>query len=155
MKKPLSHYELFLCIEEAIYKAHDLDAYAITNFKRQHVKHRAFFLMKFDMLLDSYRKANNSKADHLHGKNAAIAMCCEKLKISPIEAKRFTLDEIIFALHTDINNFPVPPEVMDDIRNPYQPDLDEMEHQRHQLGQFIDAEWDPESRYKLTYRGHF
>ncbi|MGX9243385.1 ECs1072 family phage-associated protein [Pantoea dispersa] len=155
MKKPLSHYELFLCIEQTIQKAHALDEYAIGSFKRQHIKHRAFFLMKFDMLLDSYRKSYNSKADHLHGKNAAIAMCCEKLKISPLEAKRFTLDEIILSLHIEINNFPVPEEVIDDIRNPYQLDLPEMEHQNHQLGPFIDAEWDPEIRYRLMSRGQF
>ncbi|PIF24130.1 ECs1072 family phage-associated protein [Candidatus Pantoea floridensis] len=155
MKKPLSHYELFLCLEESILKAHSLDEYGINSFQRQHIKHRAFFLMKFDVLLDLYRKSNNSKADHLHGKNAAIVMCCEKLRISPIEAKKFSLDDIITTLHTDINNLNLASEVMDDIRNPYQSDIPEMEYSQHQLGSFIDAEWDPELRYRLTSRASY
>ncbi|MDF7662378.1 hypothetical protein PUG81_25730 [Erwiniaceae bacterium L1_54_6] len=152
MNENLSYYNLFLSIEQSIYEAHALDATGVSSFKRQHIKHRAFFLMKFDMLLDSYRKVNNSKADNLHGKNAAIAMCCGKFCISPTEVKKFTLDDIIFTLHTDINKFPVSQEILDEIRNPYPIDISEMEYDQHQLGAFIDAEWDPELRYRLTLR---
>lgn len=145
----ISYYRLYLSIHETILKAHNLNESSISSYKNLHIKHRAYFLMKFDELLALYRRTNNSKADHLHGINAAVVMCCEKLKISPIEVRKFTLNDIITTLHTDINNLKLSSEVLNEIINPYNTNLGQMEIIEHQLGPFIDAEWDPELRYRL------
>ncbi|MBY4841002.1 hypothetical protein [Pantoea sp. DY-5] len=155
MSKSLSHYELYNAIAESIYQTHGLDWYSVGSYQRIHIQHRTFLLMKFDMFLDSYRTSNNSKADHLHGKNAAIVLCCEKLKISPSVAREFSLDDLITTLHTEINSFPVPAEVLKEIINPYPSDLADMEMSKFSLGPFMDKEWDPELRYKLTSRAMY
>lgn len=149
MEIKLSHYDLFLSLMQGVMQAHELDEYVIGINKRTHIKHRTLLLMKFDILLDRYRAANNSRADHLHGKNAAIVMCCEKLKLAPSVVKKFSLDDFILTLHTDINNFKITDEIMHDIRNPYPAELDTVEEAAHQLGEFKDSEWDPELRYRL------